>query len=35
VFDLLNGFMRGFHDVLLLALCAYALILLLGAISGH
>jgi hypothetical protein len=35
MFDLLNGFWRGFRDVLLLALCAYALIPLLGALGGH
>jgi hypothetical protein len=32
---LLAGFMRGFGVILLLALCAYGLILLLGALGGH
>jgi hypothetical protein len=35
MFDLLNGSWRGFRDVTLLAMCAYGLILLLGAIGGH
>jgi hypothetical protein len=32
---LLLGVFRGFRDVLLLALCLYGLILLLGAIGVH
>jgi hypothetical protein len=32
---LLTGFLRGFRDVILLALCLCGLILLLGAVGGH